>query len=197
MPATHCGCIQAAVSVTLLYAVGGRYRGAATSLTAPRPQLIDRVVDTLRDGGDVLLPCDSAGRVLELLLALDQHWMANRCVHYCCLSSPPAAHLTSELWQEHGAVPARVPQRVRPHTGAPLPPPHPVVAAASAHASPRPAQRHLAMSQIEWMSEQVAQQFSTQRANAFELKCARTASQHAVATCTHGSLAGMCAYARP
>ena len=32
----------------------------------------DAVVQTVTDGGNVLVPCDSAGRVLELALMLDQ-----------------------------------------------------------------------------------------------------------------------------
>jgi len=35
---------------------------------------IDTIMKTLRADGNVLLPTDTAGRVLELLLTLDQHW---------------------------------------------------------------------------------------------------------------------------
>ncbi|KDO26595.1 hypothetical protein SPRG_07999 [Saprolegnia parasitica CBS 223.65] len=38
-------------------------------------RLKDDVVNTLRRGGDVLIPCDSAGRVLEVLHVLDQYWI--------------------------------------------------------------------------------------------------------------------------
>eukprot|EP01124_Arcella_intermedia_P005522 TRINITY_DN13267_c0_g1_i1.p1 TRINITY_DN13267_c0_g1~~TRINITY_DN13267_c0_g1_i1.p1 ORF type:complete len:752 (-),score=213.87 TRINITY_DN13267_c0_g1_i1:29-1996(-) len=36
--------------------------------------LIESITSTLRAGGNVLLPVDTAGRVLELLVILDQHW---------------------------------------------------------------------------------------------------------------------------
>ncbi len=42
-------------------------------LCALRPSL-DGIVAAMRAGGNVLMPIDSAGRVLELLLCLDQHW---------------------------------------------------------------------------------------------------------------------------
>jgi cleavage and polyadenylation specificity factor subunit 2 len=38
-------------------------------------QLKDNVIEILRHGGDVLIPCDSAGRVLEVLHVLDQYWI--------------------------------------------------------------------------------------------------------------------------
>ncbi|OQS02113.1 cleavage and polyadenylation specificity factor subunit [Thraustotheca clavata] len=38
-------------------------------------RLKDDVVNTLRRGGDALIPCDSAGRVLEVLHVLDQYWI--------------------------------------------------------------------------------------------------------------------------
>eukprot|EP01125_Pyxidicula_operculata_P014680 TRINITY_DN4916_c0_g1_i1.p1 TRINITY_DN4916_c0_g1~~TRINITY_DN4916_c0_g1_i1.p1 ORF type:complete len:585 (+),score=119.09 TRINITY_DN4916_c0_g1_i1:17-1771(+) len=37
-------------------------------------ELFDSLIATLRNNGNVLLPVDSAGRVLELLLILEQHW---------------------------------------------------------------------------------------------------------------------------
>jgi cleavage and polyadenylation specificity factor subunit 2 len=44
---------------------------------------------TLRDNGTVLMPVDSAGRVLEILMCLDQYWAQNR------LTSFPVAFLTN------------------------------------------------------------------------------------------------------
>lgn len=41
--------------------------------------LLDALLAALRGGGRALLPVDSAGRVLELLLLLDAHWEANTC----------------------------------------------------------------------------------------------------------------------
>lgn len=37
-------------------------------------ELLDAVLSTLRGDGSVLLPVDSAGRVLELILLLERHW---------------------------------------------------------------------------------------------------------------------------
>ncbi|KAL6051559.1 cleavage and polyadenylation specificity factor subunit 2 [Balamuthia mandrillaris] len=37
-------------------------------------ELLESVTRALQGGGNVLLPTDTAGRVLELLLCLDQHW---------------------------------------------------------------------------------------------------------------------------
>jgi cleavage and polyadenylation specificity factor subunit 2 len=40
--------------------------------------LLDAVMATLRGDGNVLLPVDSAGRVLELVLLLDRHWQEHK-----------------------------------------------------------------------------------------------------------------------
>jgi len=45
-------------------------------------QLCDNVLNTLRNGGKVLLPCDAAGRSLELACILDEFWKANRLRAY-------------------------------------------------------------------------------------------------------------------
>ncbi|CAN6461690.1 unnamed protein product [Victoria cruziana] len=37
-------------------------------------ELLDAILKALRAGGNVLLPIDTAGRVLELILILEQHW---------------------------------------------------------------------------------------------------------------------------
>lgn len=39
------------------------------------------IMETIRCGGNVLIPCDSSGRVLELLRVLDQYWIQNKYVH--------------------------------------------------------------------------------------------------------------------
>ncbi len=44
--------------------------------------LIDAVMATMRRGGDVLMPTDTAGRTLELLLLLENHWTKNRLGSY-------------------------------------------------------------------------------------------------------------------
>jgi cleavage and polyadenylation specificity factor subunit 2 len=40
--------------------------------------LVDTVLSTLRADGNVLLPVDSAGRVLELVLLLDKYWTQHK-----------------------------------------------------------------------------------------------------------------------
>ncbi len=46
------------------------------------PDLIDAVMATMRCGGDVLMPTDTAGRTLELLLLLENHWSKSRLGSY-------------------------------------------------------------------------------------------------------------------
>jgi len=41
-------------------------------------QLMESIVTTLNNGGNVLLPVDTAGRVLELLITIDQYWSSNK-----------------------------------------------------------------------------------------------------------------------
>jgi cleavage and polyadenylation specificity factor subunit 2 len=45
-------------------------------------KLVKIVLDCLRAGGNVLMPCDATGRVLELLYMLGRHWDANRIGTY-------------------------------------------------------------------------------------------------------------------
>ncbi len=58
----------------------------ALSQQKPRKQrvadLMDAVMATMRRGGDVLMPTDTAGRTLELLLLLENHWTKNRLGSY-------------------------------------------------------------------------------------------------------------------
>ncbi|KAI8462590.1 MAG: beta-lactamase-like protein [Monoraphidium minutum] len=57
--------------------------GAASAATQPVERarrdasLLEPLMAALRGGGNVLLPVDTAGRVLELLLLLDDHWGEN------------------------------------------------------------------------------------------------------------------------
>lgn len=53
-------------------------------------EIIDSTIETLRNEGNVLFPIDTAGRILELLLILDQHWISNKS-----LSSYPIIALTN------------------------------------------------------------------------------------------------------
>eukprot|EP00557_Chaetoceros_sp_GSL56_P007533 CAMPEP_0176498852 /NCGR_PEP_ID=MMETSP0200_2-20121128/12579_1 /TAXON_ID=947934 /ORGANISM="Chaetoceros sp., Strain GSL56" /LENGTH=1134 /DNA_ID=CAMNT_0017897161 /DNA_START=225 /DNA_END=3629 /DNA_ORIENTATION=- len=48
------------------------------SVTRDEGELIETVLSTLRRGGNVLLPTDTSGRVLELLYILNQHWERHR-----------------------------------------------------------------------------------------------------------------------
>lgn len=41
-------------------------------------KMMEAIITTLRQGGDVLMPVDTAGRSLELLLLIHQFWMASR-----------------------------------------------------------------------------------------------------------------------
>jgi hypothetical protein len=49
---------------------------------SPRPPFFyhpsDSIMQTLESGGNALLPVDTAGRVLELLLVLHQYWDAKK-----------------------------------------------------------------------------------------------------------------------
>lgn len=53
-------------------------------------ELIDGIMATLRRDGNVLLPVDASGRVLELLLVLDRHWERQRLsgAYNLCWVSP-------------------------------------------------------------------------------------------------------------
>ena len=52
----------------------------ATEAGPDKPQrereLLDAALSALRSDGNVLVPCDAAGRVLELLLIFEHHWCA-------------------------------------------------------------------------------------------------------------------------
>eukprot|EP00949_MAST-11_sp_MAST-11-sp1_P001800 g1800.t1 len=48
------------------------------SRTAREQRILDVTLESLRGGGNVLLPCDSGGRVLEMLLLFDQEWGKRR-----------------------------------------------------------------------------------------------------------------------
>ena len=61
----------------------GAGRGNKPILSPPvgnrsESELVDAIMAALRRDGNVLLPVDASGRVLELLLILDRHWDRNR-----------------------------------------------------------------------------------------------------------------------
>lgn len=39
---------------------------------------MEEILHTIRKGGNVLIPCDTAGRVLELMRVLDQYWIQSK-----------------------------------------------------------------------------------------------------------------------
>ena len=51
-----------------------------------RKLLIDRVMDCVREGGNVLLPVDTASRVFELMLLLEAHWERERSARHAALA---------------------------------------------------------------------------------------------------------------
>eukprot|EP00899_Mesostigma_viride_P011881 jgi/Mesvir1/20694/Mv14896-RA.1 len=69
-----------ALLITDAHAIATRQR------LSPRPrreaELMAKVTSTLRQGGSVLLPIDATGRVLELILILEQHWASNQMSRY-------------------------------------------------------------------------------------------------------------------
>ncbi len=48
------------------------------SVTRDERELVETILSTLRRGGNVLLPVDASGRVLELVLLLNEHWEKQR-----------------------------------------------------------------------------------------------------------------------
>ncbi|RHZ11433.1 hypothetical protein DYB37_002372 [Aphanomyces astaci] len=70
------------------HAAGHLIGGSIWSIA--KETLKDEIVQVLRRGGDVLIPCDSAGRVLEVLHVLDQYWIK---LKYTSLLKDPIALL--------------------------------------------------------------------------------------------------------
>eukprot|EP00752_Nemacystus_decipiens_P006443 g5803.t1 len=60
-------------------------------------RLISTIMDTVRGGGNVLLPTDTAGRVLELLVLLDEHWQKHRLGTYKLVLLHNTAFNTAEF----------------------------------------------------------------------------------------------------
>lgn len=59
--------------------------------------LLDTTMKTLKGDGNVLLPTDTAGRVLELLLTFDQHWAYYRLSQYGLVLLEKQAYNTIEF----------------------------------------------------------------------------------------------------
>ncbi|DBA85072.1 TPA: hypothetical protein ACH3X2_005797 [Trebouxia sp. C0005] len=54
------------------------------------PKLLDAIMLALRNDGSILMPVDTAGRVLEVMLLLEKHWAVNRLSYPLALLSPVA-----------------------------------------------------------------------------------------------------------
>lgn len=54
-------------------------------------------METLRAGGNVLIPCETAGRALELLQLLAKHWLDNRLGMYHLMYLSHMANNVSEF----------------------------------------------------------------------------------------------------
>ncbi|CAM9926932.1 unnamed protein product, partial [Sphacelaria rigidula] len=68
------------------------------SRKAREAKLITTIMDTVRGGGNVLLPTDTAaGRVLELLVLLDEHWRKHRLGSYKLVLLHNTAFNTAEF----------------------------------------------------------------------------------------------------
>ena len=46
--------------------------------------MLGSIMHTLRSDGNVLMPVDTAGRVLELILLLEHHWATERWAQQAC-----------------------------------------------------------------------------------------------------------------
>ncbi|CAN0048792.1 unnamed protein product, partial [Ectocarpus sp. 8 AP-2014] len=69
-------------------------------------RLISTVMDTVRGGGNVLLPTDTAGRVLELLVLLNDHWQKHRLGSYKLVLLHNTAFNTCEFAKSQASKPA-------------------------------------------------------------------------------------------
>ena len=58
---------------------------------------VNSIMQTLRNGGNVLLPVDTAGRVLELICLLERHWQQNKLGGYQLFLLTSVAYNTMEF----------------------------------------------------------------------------------------------------
>lgn len=86
-----CNLDQLPVSPALMIVEGSCVsRGLTTTATTKRARkdkeeiatLLTTILDTLRDGGNVIIPCETAGRTLELLQILSKHWTESKLGMY-------------------------------------------------------------------------------------------------------------------
>ena len=71
------------------------------------------MLETVRAGGNVLLPIDTAGRVLELMLMLDQEWRDKQLGQYKLVLLHHMAHNVCDCAPPTHALPVRRHARVR------------------------------------------------------------------------------------
>jgi Cft2 family RNA processing exonuclease len=68
----------------LLIVEGGSVsRGVAVGKQGVKKGLVSTVIDTLREGGNVLIPCESAGRALELIQMLGMVCSLESIIYTC------------------------------------------------------------------------------------------------------------------
>lgn len=79
--------VKLLLKLTVLLACSTPVQFAANNRDA---KMLDIVMATLRNDGSVLMPVDTAGRVLELMLLLEKHWAQNRLSYTLALLAPVA-----------------------------------------------------------------------------------------------------------
>jgi cleavage and polyadenylation specificity factor subunit 2 len=69
---------------------GSRRKRAAAAVVEREESLINAVMETVRNEGNVLIPCETAGRTLEILQILGRHWTDNKFtgLYHLCFLSP-------------------------------------------------------------------------------------------------------------
>ena len=68
-----CVCISVSPRRKPTLLITDAYRAGAVGEKRRGEELVESVLEALRCGGNVLVPCDTAGRMLELLAQLDGH----------------------------------------------------------------------------------------------------------------------------
>ena len=84
-------------SPSLLIVEGGtesRMLGNQNKKKKDTLNLLDMIMETLRNEGNVLIPCESSSRTLELLQLLDKHWIDNKIgLYHLVFLSHMATHI--------------------------------------------------------------------------------------------------------
>lgn len=111
--------------------------------------ILDAILNTLRGNGNVLLPVDTAGRILELLLILEQVSLQKICDFYLSLDFYIIMIflLMLQYWEQHHLT-------------------YPIFFLTHVSSSTV----DYVKSFLEWMSDSIAKSFEHTRDNAFLLK---------------------------